>query len=588
MNRTWQWKAGGALFFTLLALWFVLPNFVDEPVPSLKEKKTDGKSNSKATGKERAKEQTREVWYQNLLPDSRVRLGLDLRGGIHMVLGIDLDRALLNESDRYIKDLESFLKGENIRLVSIVREFDSTKITLRLKRKKDIEEFERLLRDRFNVLVILHRNPGQLSYILDLEPGQKSEFEQQTVGQALETLRNRLDEFGVAEPSIHSQGKDRIVVQLPGLEDPQRARNVLGRTAQLAFKIVDDSLSKAALESLVASAKKEVGARAKIQDINRVLKDRLPAGTQILMQEETDPTNDQITRTPFLVNATTLITGDMLDDARIGVGDFNQPEVAIRFNSAGTRIFDKVTGDNVGKNLAIILDDKVQSAPRISTRISDGNARVTFGGLRPRHEILAEAKDLALILRAGALPAPVEILETRAVGPSLGRDSVENGLKAILLGVFLIIIFMAFYYRLSGIAADMALLVNILFILACLGALNATLTLPGIAGILISIGMAVDANVIIYERIREELRTGKPIKAAIEMGYERAHLTILDSNVTTMIAAIVLLEFGSGPIKGFAITLIFGLIANYFTALWFTRLAYEWIVTRFEPKRLSI
>lgn len=576
MNRSWYWKAGLALTFTLAAVWFVLPNFLDVP-------------EAVSTAPQQADEKDETAWYWKLFPKSRIRLGLDLRGGIHMVLGIDLERAVFNEADRYASDLEDFLKDEDIEFASIERPFESTEIKVTLKKEEDQDKFEDLIRDRFNVLQVSHRDPGKGHYILGLDPNRRSEFEQQTIGQALETLRNRLDEFGVAEPSIQSQGKDRIVVQLPGLEDPERAKNVLGRTAQLEFKIVDDeSLSRAALENLVALARKELSPTAKLRDLNRKLEDRLPPGTQVFFEEERDPTTNQVTESSYLLKAKTLVTGDMLDDARITVGEFNQPEVALRFNPVGTKVFDEVTDKNIGKRLAIVLDDKIQSAPVINSRISDGNARITFGGLRPRHEILQEAKDLALVLRAGALPAPVEILETRSVGPSLGRDSVENGLKAILVGVFAIMIFMALYYQLSGIAADFALITNILFILACLGGLHATLTLPGIAGILISIGMAVDANVIIYERIREELRVGKPIKTAIELGYDRAHVTILDSNLTTLIAGFVLLEFGTGPIKGFAITLIFGLIANYFTALWFTRLAYEWILTRFEPKRLSI
>ncbi len=577
MSTEWKWKAGIALFFTLVALWFVVPSFIDLP------------PETQQVSGERKDESEDVPWYLKILPQSKIKLGLDLQGGIHMVLGIDLNRALLNDADRYVRDLKDFLPKEKIDIESVEREFASTKLTLKLQNKEDSDAFESFIQDKFNVLVILDRNPSEGSYVLDLDPQKKSEHEHQVVSQALETLRNRLDEFGVAEPSIQAQGKDRIVVQLPGMDDPTRARNVLGRTAQLEFKIVDDeSLNEIALENLVAEAKKQLPSKFKIEELNRVLHGKLPSGTQVLMKEEKDPTTGKILETSYLLKATAPLSGEMLEDARIGVGEYNQPVVNLRFNPRGTEILDQLTNENINKKLAIILDDKVQSDPVIRARISDGRPQITFGSLKERNEIMEEAKDLAMVLRAGALPAPVEILESRTVGPSLGRDSIEHGLKAILVGVFLVILFMALYYKMSGIAADIALLVNVLFILACLGALHATLTLPGIAGMLISIGMAVDANVIIYERIREELRAEKPIKTAIELGYDRAHLTILDSNLTTAIAGFVLLEFGTGPIKGFAITLIFGLIGNYFTALWFTRLFYEWIVTRFQPQRLSI
>ncbi len=564
MSTTWRVRFIISFVSVMLAVYFVLPNFVEVP-----EKDAP--------------------WYVKMLPDSQVKLGLDLQGGIHMVLGIDLRRALMNEADRYIRDLKDFLPDQKIDFVSIQREFDSTEIQLLLKDKKNSSDFRTYVQNKFNVLSIVDEDPGEGTFTLDIQEERKNIVERDTIQQALETLRSRLDEFGVAEPSIQAQGKDRIIVQLPGMDDPERAKSVLGRTAQLEFKIVDsESMDGIALETLVASAKKKLRKDASIEDLNLELKGKIPKGTQVLMEETEDGSTGTIVERPYLLKSETLLTGEMLEDARISQGQYGEPEVSLLFNPRGAQIFEEVTGANVGKNMAIILDDKIQSAPTIQDRIGGGRARITLGSLRSRNELMNEAKDLALVLRAGALPAPVEILENRSVGPSLGRDSIERGLKAMLVGALLIIVFMAIYYQISGIAADLAIIVNIVFILACLGVLNATLTLPGIAGIIISLGMAVDANVIIYERIREELRNGKPIKAAVEAGYDRAHLTILDSNLTTVITAFVLLHFGTGPIKGFALTLIFGLIANYFTALWFTRMAFEWIITRFQPKRLSI
>ncbi|MFH1018755.1 MAG: protein translocase subunit SecD, partial [Pseudomonadota bacterium] len=472
---------------------------------------------------------------------------------------------------------------------SIDRAFDSTQIKVVLKSADDQSKFDRYLETHFPYVSVAERDAKTGTYVLDISQDKKADVEKQTVEQALETLRSRLDEFGVAEPSIQARGNDQIIIQLPGMDDPERAKSVLGRTAQLEFKIVDDeSMEPRRLDLLVQEAKTTLPKNFKLEQLNRALQGKIPQGDQVQFKEERDPTTGQVNQTPYLLKAEARITGDMLEDARIGVDEYNMPTVNLVFNSRGTALVDEVTGESLGKRLAIILDDKVQSDPVIRARISNGRPQITFGALRSRQEILDEAKDLAMVLRAGALPAPVEILQNTAVGPSLGRDSIEKGLKAMLIGVSLVVLFMMVYYRLSGIVADLAVLVNVIFTFACLGALHATLTLPGIAGIIISVGMAVDANVIIYERIREELRAGKPIKTAIEAGYDRAHVTIIDSNLTTIITALVLLQYGTGPIKGFAITLIFGLIANYFTALWFTRLTYEWIVTKFQPARLSI
>jgi protein-export membrane protein SecD len=272
------------------------------------------------------------------------------------------------------------------------------------------------------------------------------------------------------------------------------------------------------------------------------------------------------------------------------VGEFGQPTVSVQFNPEGTRQFDELTKRNVGKRLAIILDGEVKSAPVLNSHIPDGRAQITLGSYRPREELFKEASDLALVLRAGALPAPIEILSTQAVGPSLGRDSIEKGLTAMMWGLVLIVVFMALYYRMSGIVADLAVMVNMVFTLACLGLVpgGATLTLPGIAGVLISLGMSVDTNIIIFERIRDELRLGKTVKAAVDAAYDRVFLTIIDTHLTAIITGVVLIEFGTGAIRGFAVTLIFGLIANFVTALWFTKLFYDWVIQKFQPKTLSI
>ena len=548
MNSAWRWKFWTAVFFTVGAIWCVLPNFVNPDSAA---------------------------WYAKFLPTSKVQYGLDLQGGVQLTVGVDVNRALLNEAERHVRDLEEYLPKENIGFSSVRKDFSETDIHFILS--------------KFNVLEIVSSDEGKGEFTLNVPEARQKEMEQLTIKQALETLRNRLDEFGVAEPSIQAKGSDKIVIQLPGLADPERAKEILAQTAQLDFKMVDDqSMSQLELQKLVDATQKELGENATEDQLNYNLKSKLPAGREVLFESKTDPTNNETLKTPYLLIVGERISGDLLDDARISSGEMGEPVVSVQFNPEGTRQFDELTKRNVGRRLAIVLDDEVRSAPVLQSHIPNGRAQITLGSFRSHEEIFREASDLSIVLRAGALPAPIEILENRTVGPSLGKDSIEKGLNAMLVGVMIVVLFMIIYYRMSGFVADIAVLVNVIFTIACLGLLGGTLTLPGLAGILVSVGMGVDANIIIFERIREELRSGKTVKASVETGYDRAHLAILDSNLTTIIVGIILFEFGTGPIKGFALTLIFGLIANYFTAIWFTRLFYEWMIQKFQPKTLSI
>ncbi len=359
------------------------------------------------------------------------------------------------------------------------------------------------------------------------------------VERALEVIRNRIDEFGVKEPSIARQGLDEIVLQLPGVTDRKRALNIIGRTAQLEFKLVVDNpeLLRMALAG---------------EDI--------PPEYQVLYDEE---------GRPYLLERKALLTGEAVKKAYVSFDQFNQPVVSLELTPEGAKEFARITGENVGRDLAIVLDGKVQSAPVIRERISGGRAMIS-GRFTPQ-----SAQDLALILRVGALPAPMKVVEERTVGPLLGQDSIRRGIKSALIGALLVFAFMIFYYRLSGLIADLALLFNVIIILGGLGLFKATLTLPGIAGIILTLGMAVDANVLINERIKEELRAGSPLRTAIRAGYDKAFLTIVDSNLTTLIAALMLFQFGTGPIKGFAVTLSIGILASMFTSIVFTRLIFE-------------
>ena len=361
---------------------------------------------------------------------------------------------------------------------------------------------------------------------------------------ALEIIRNRIDQFGVREPLIQKQGRDSIVVQLPGVTDRDRAIELIGRTALLEFKLVEDD------EGLNQKASSS--------------EEQFPEGYEL----------KQIEKETLLIHEDAVLTGDTLVSAEVKFDQsrFNEPYITLEFNSKGAAIFSEVTGQNVGRRLAIVLDGKIHSAPRINEKIPSGRASITG-----RFSV-DEAGDLAIILRAGALPAPIYIEEERTVGPLLGRDSIESGIRASLIGVAAVLGFMLIYYLFAGIVASIAMLLNFVIVLGVLGWLNTTLTLPGIAGMILVIGMAVDANVLIYERIREELLTGKHIRSAVAAGYNKAFTAIVDSNITTLIAAALLFKFGTGPIRGFGVTLSIGILASMFTAIFVTRIIFE-IVT---------
>ncbi|MFH1678872.1 MAG: protein translocase subunit SecD [Candidatus Omnitrophota bacterium] len=381
------------------------------------------------------------------------------------------------------------------------------------------------------------------------------------IERAVEILRNRIDEFGVREPVIQKQGEDEIVVQLPGITERERALELIGKTAFLEFKLVDDDKDK----------------------LSSALKGEAPQGYELKYSQEDNE--------PMLLEKESVLTGDALRNAfvRFDQSQFGQPIVALEFNPAGTGKFARLTADNVGRRLAIVLDGKLQSAPRISEGIPSGEAVITG------RYTLEKAQDLALVLKIGALPAPMYVEEERTIGPLLGQDSINAGLKASIIGLSLVIIFMAVYYSLAGLIADVALLLNLLFIFGGMGILpvlfpgiSATLTLPGIAGIVLSLGMAVDANVLINERIREEFSLGRPILSVISNGYDKAFSAIIDSNLTTLIAAFLLFQFGTGPIRGFAVTLTIGLLSSMFTALVVTRTILEIVVRKFKLKRLPM
>jgi len=528
-----KWRGLIVICVLVLAIIYLIPTFVSE-LPS---------------------------WWKEFLPQNKIQLGLDLKGGIHLVLGVKAEEAVKTSVDNLADEIETNLREEKLPYLEVKRE-GLKDIKVILVRKEDVEHFKKIIEEKIpDLLCKGAERKDRLEIVkLSLKSEREGEIKRMAIVQVLETIRNRIDQFGVAEPDIRLQGRERILVQLPGIKDPQRAINIISRTARLEFKLLAEEAS-----------------------IEEALKGNIPPGCEILYGIKEDPVTHKQIKIPYLVKKRTLLTGDYIADARVLIDpELNEPYVAITFNKQGARIFARITEANVGKRLAIILDNRVHSAPVIREKIPHGEARIT-GAFT-----LEEARDLAVVLRAGALPAPIRILEERTVGPSLGQDSIRKGVKASIIAGSLVIIFMIIYYGFSGIIADIALMVNLILLLAGLAMFQATLTLPGIAGIALTIGMAVDANVLIFERIREELRLGRTIRSAIEAGYRKAFWTIFDANTTTLLTALILFQFGTGPVKGFAVTLSLGILANMFTAVFMSKVIFDYLIYRFNMRKLSI
>ena len=499
-------------------------------------------------------------WFTKVIPTEKIHLGLDLQGGMHLILEVEAEKAVESYVERIKNNLKDDLKDKGVPVGKLERE-KSDQIVFEVSGEK--ERWEKILSQRYGMMQELSSSAldkGIWRVALVLDSRQADQIKKNAIDQALETIRNRIDQFGVSEPEITLQGIDRILIQLPGIKDPQRAINLIGQTALLEFKLVDEE-----------------------GNFDEALKGNVPEGDIILYQRSVDPKTGGVKKIPYLLKEKTLMTGEVLKDARVALdSQFHEPYVSLEFDDIGAKLFEQITGANVKRRLAIILDESVYSAPVIQERIAGGRAQIT-GRFDTK-----EASDLAIVLRAGALPAPVKIIEQRTVGPSLGQDSISKGIISILISAILIVLFMIFYYRISGVVADVALILNVVLTLATLALFRATLTLPGIAGLVLSIGMAVDANILVHERIKEELRWGKTIRAAIDQGYHRAFVTIIDSNLTTLIAGVLLYQFGTGPVRGFAVTLCIGILANIFTAIYITRWMFDFLTLKIRVKQLSI
>jgi len=511
-------------------------------------------------------------WKNNRVLGNKISLGLDLQGGMHLVYQVQTDQAVSSATSRLMGSLKSSAAEKAVPLTDI-KQTSATEIEAVTTTPADMDKFLTLVAD-LGTLESKTREGNRI--VLAMKAKDAERLKENSVTQALETIRNRVDQFGVAEPVILQQGVDEILIQLPGIKDPQRALNLIGKTALLEFKMVDEDtkLTPPLPSSVPASEADALVAQ---------YAGKIPPTDQILFEREVDPSTGSVSKKPYLIKSETMMTGSYLKDARVTIsGRTGEAEVSFEFDPAGGKIFDALTAANVGKLMAIVLDGNVYSAPQIRERISGGSGVIT-GRFSE-----SEAKDLAIVLKAGALPAPLKPLQNLTVGPTLGNDSIDSGKKAILLGCLLVVLFMAIYYRMSGVIADFAIALNLIVLIGALAALSATLTLPGLAGILLTIGMGVDSNVLIFERIREELRLGKSVRAAIDGGYDKAFTTVLDSHVTTLITAAVLFQFGTGPIKGFAVTLSLGIIINLFTALVGTKVVFDFINSKWKLAKLSI
>lgn len=544
---------------------------------------------------------TRAPGWASLFPEKKLSLGLDLQGGIDLELQVEIRKALETAADRAAVDLCNVAEGGDIPCRS---ERIEASADFRIFVPDDREsEARALIHEKTGIYVFGGKEPvdGDTALLYSFEDLHVASLKETALKQAVETIRNRVDKFGVTEPVILTKGEDRITVQLPGLDDPQRAIDLVGRTAQLEFRMLykeDEWSDQKVLETVrKAVAESDLGEHYTDEQLNLALGGTIPNEAEILHSKKFDSKTMRQVRLegsglsgwdgPWLVNKRIDMTGDRIEYAEVSRDQFGSAYVRMEMDEEGARIFSELSGTNVGKRMAIVLDGNVNSSPVFREKIPNGIASITMGdGNGP--EGMTQSQDLVVVLRAGALPAPIEILHNRTVGKTLGDDSIAAGRLAATVAGLVILLFMLLYYRGAGVIANVAVLLNMVFLLALLAAFGATVTLPGIAGIILTIGMAVDANVIIYERIREEVRIGKSVRGAVVAGYEKATWTILDANITTFITGAVLYSYGSGPIKGFAVTLMVGILTSVFTALVVTRLIFDYLTHRRGIKSLSI
>ena len=498
----------------------------------------------------------------------KVHLGLDLRGGTHLVLQVVTDDAIRAETDQAIEGLRQQLQRGNIIFRQLTRTQNNTLQAVGVDPSKD-SDFRRILNERFTEWDLIS-TAGEVpnTYTIRLKPAQEQAYRDQSVDQAINTIRNRIDAMGVGETIIQKHGgpgENEILVQLPGVDDPARVKNIMQSTALLELKLVDSG----PFASAAAAAQNYSGI--------------VPANLEVLPSVERGvPSGGE--GSYYAVRRVASISGRDLKGAYPSRDENGRPAVSFNLNADGAQRFGRVTEENIGKMLAIVLDGRIQSAPRINGRITDSGI-ITGGatGFAPQ-----AAQDLSLVLRSGALPASIKYLDEEVVGPTLGADSIRAGLTAAIVAMMSVVVFMLFYYRLSGLNATVAMVLNLIILFGALAYFGAALTLPGIAGVILTIGVGIDSNVLIFERIREELRAGKTAVSAVVTSFKRVFVTLIDTHLAALISAIFLFLFGTGPVKGFAVTLVIGLVSNMFTAVFVSRTLFEWVLSRRQRSETAL
>ncbi|MFO0728400.1 MAG: protein translocase subunit SecD [Myxococcota bacterium] len=543
----------------------------------------------------------------DFLPENRVNLGIDLQGGLHLMMGVDTEKAATNRADRIGDEIAEKMKEKGKPTESVRRPTESPLVRITMKDAGDWDTLKGVLDDHNDTWDLVSHSG--VTAEIEMKPQYVQRLKEDAVNQAIKTLRNRIDGLGVSEPEVRKSGDESILIQIAGLTaDEERSvkDGVIGKTAQLEFKMVDDESKYFAEIAAQAPASIKMAndtyqgvgdslvsppyLYAKSRDELAAFIQAHPPGSDrvVSYSKIKEGTESEAWRT-WLLDRKTPLTGDSIVSAYPSVNnDDNAYYVALKLDKAGGVIFEQLTAANVRKRVAIVLDDIVDSAPIIQNRIPNGNVSITLGGGKPRDQVLKDAQALSVVLNAGALPAPVFPQEERTVGATLGDDAVAKGKNALLAAILVTLIVMVGYYRLSGVFAVLSMLVNMLLLFAVLAMIKGTLSLPGLAGLALTVGMAVDANIIQFERIREELRLGKTVRAAVDGGFDKAFSAIFDSNATTALSAVVLMQYGSGPIKGFAVTLLVGVVINTFTAVVVPRLCLEYLTRGRRVQELSI
>ncbi len=518
--------------------------------------------------------------------------GLDIQGGLHIVMGVDVDGVVKEAANRLTDTLKENMKEKNITTTSLtVTDPKQGEIKIVANDAAAVKKYI----DDFYATELQIIDSGKDFVTIRYLENYLNNYKDRVVSQAIETVRNRIDEFGVSEPSITAQGKNRILVQLPGIKDSQRAKELINKQAKLDFLMLNQEVDPEQLRNWIAEAEKKgdynlgkLRYSEYIERLNADLKGKLPEKTVVYFMKDENAQTLEAGKQPIALRTDVGLGGETLKDAYVGRGEFGELVVHITFDAVGAGRFAKLTEENKGKLMAIVLDKVVKSHPQIREKIPNGRGIITMGSSRDEQKGFEEAQLISTALRAGALPASLQQLEERTVGPTLGADSIEKGKQAAFWGTILVLVFMVLYYRVMGVIADIALVLNLLLTLAVLASLGATLTLPGIAGFALTAGMAVDANVLILERIRDELRKGSGIQAAIREGYNRAFSAIFDGNITTIATCVVLIYYGTGPVRGFGVSMTIGLLISMFTAIFVTRAILDLLVGRLKFNNVKL